>query len=40
QFAVYNNLDTKKNVLIYYEYGHEGYLPMLGDKIYQWAINN
>ncbi|WP_322552644.1 acetylxylan esterase (plasmid) [Priestia megaterium] len=33
QFAVYNKIKSPKNMLIYYEYGHE-YIRTLGDKVH------
>jgi len=33
QFAVYNKIQSDKNMLIYYEYGHE-YIRTLGDKVH------
>ncbi|WP_394549149.1 acetylxylan esterase [Priestia aryabhattai] len=33
QFAVYNKIKSSKNMLIYYEYGHE-YIRTLGDKVH------
>lgn len=38
QFAVYNNIDSEKEVVVYYEYGHEAYLPKLNDRIYKWSL--
>ncbi|MFD3258421.1 acetylxylan esterase [Paenibacillus lentus] len=34
QFAVYNKIRSEKELLVYYEYGHE-YLPYLGDRTLQ-----
>lgn len=33
QFAAYNKIQSDKNMLIYYEYGHE-YIRTLGDKVH------
>ncbi|MDD5457793.1 MAG: acetylxylan esterase [Phycisphaerae bacterium] len=33
QFAVYNNIDSSKQMLIYHDFGHEG-LPLLSDKVF------
>ncbi|UPK47649.1 acetylxylan esterase [Paenibacillus pabuli] len=38
QFAVYNRIQSKKELLIYHEYGHE-YLPRLSDKTLQAFLN-
>ncbi|MGL4976400.1 MAG: acetylxylan esterase [Cetobacterium sp.] len=37
QFAAYNNIDAKKEHLIYPEYGHEN-IPGLEDIIYNWLL--
>ncbi|BDG34293.1 MULTISPECIES: acetylxylan esterase [Anoxybacillaceae] len=33
QFAVYNKIKSKKDMVLFYEYGHE-YLPTMGDRAY------
>lgn len=38
QFAVYNRIQSEKELLIYHEYGHE-YLPRLSDKTLQAFLN-
>jgi cephalosporin-C deacetylase len=37
QFAAYNKITAKKNVVIYPDFGHEG-LPDCGDKTYQFMM--
>ncbi|MGG5462208.1 acetylxylan esterase [Clostridium sp. B9] len=39
QFAAYNNVEMKKNLVLYPDYGHEPYLPKLSDRIYSWALS-
>lgn len=34
QFAVYNRINSEKELLVYHEYGHE-FLPYLGDRVIQ-----
>jgi len=36
QFAVYNQLQTKKEVVLYYDHGHEILLPGCQDRFYQY----
>lgn len=38
QFAVYNNIKSKKEHIIYPDFGHEN-INGLEDLIYQWALN-
>lgn len=38
QFAVYNKIKAKKEMIVFPEYGHE-YLPQLGDKIRRFFVN-
>ena len=37
QFAAYNKITSKKNLVIYPDFGHEG-LPGLNDKIFQFML--
>lgn len=38
QFAIYNKIEAKKNIIVYPEYGHEAINCGLEDKIYKWAL--
>jgi cephalosporin-C deacetylase len=38
QFAAYNKIKAKKNMLIYPDYGHEGY-PDQGDIQYEFFLS-
>lgn len=38
QFAVYNKINAKKEMIVFPEYGHE-YLPKLGDKVRRFFVN-
>lgn len=38
QFAVYNKINAKKEMIVFPEYGHE-YLPKLGDQVRRFFVN-
>lgn len=38
QFAMFNKILSKKNMIVYPEYGHEDILYGLEDKMYKWAL--
>lgn len=40
QFAVYNNLNCEKELELYYDYGHELYLPGFPDRIFNFLTGS
>lgn len=40
QFAVYNNIKSKKEAVLYHDFGHELILPGFADRLYQYFVEN